>query len=217
MSNSGICHDTGSKYYERTKNFTPYNTLNDCLNAGGRLPKGHSGISTTAPARQTTPASSDYDRAKFGHGWADDDKDCLNTRHELLKKLSTSTTSTGKNKCTIERGRWLDPYTNQTFYNAKDMDIDHLVPLKWAWEHGAGRWSDDKRERFANDPANLFPVKASVNRAKGAKGPLEWLPPYKNFHCQYVTRFIRVMKTYGLQLSGSEQQAINQLQGSVCR
>jgi len=39
MSNSKICHAPGTQYYDRTKNFTPYNTVDDCLAAGGRLPK----------------------------------------------------------------------------------------------------------------------------------------------------------------------------------
>ena len=39
-SNSGICHTTDSPWYERTKNFTPYDTLAECLKAGGRKPKG---------------------------------------------------------------------------------------------------------------------------------------------------------------------------------
>ncbi len=39
MSNSGICHAPNTTYYEQTKNFTPYKTLGDCLNAGGRMPK----------------------------------------------------------------------------------------------------------------------------------------------------------------------------------
>lgn len=38
MSNSGICHAPGTTYYNRTTNFTPYNDINACLNAGGRLP-----------------------------------------------------------------------------------------------------------------------------------------------------------------------------------
>ena len=38
-SNSGICHKPGSTYYQQTKNFTPYKTLDDCLKSGGRLPK----------------------------------------------------------------------------------------------------------------------------------------------------------------------------------
>lgn len=39
LSNSGICHKPGSTYYEQTKNFKPYKTLDECLKDGGRLPK----------------------------------------------------------------------------------------------------------------------------------------------------------------------------------
>jgi hypothetical protein len=38
-SRSGICHAPGSTYYARTKNFTPFKTLDECLKSGGRLPK----------------------------------------------------------------------------------------------------------------------------------------------------------------------------------
>lgn len=39
MSKSGICHAPNTTYYKQTKHFTPYPTLKDCLNAGGRMPK----------------------------------------------------------------------------------------------------------------------------------------------------------------------------------
>lgn len=39
MSKSGICHAPNTTYYNQTKSFTPYPTLQDCLNAGGRMPK----------------------------------------------------------------------------------------------------------------------------------------------------------------------------------
>ena len=39
MSNSGICHAPGSTYYEQTKKFTAFKSLQECLNAGGRMPK----------------------------------------------------------------------------------------------------------------------------------------------------------------------------------
>jgi micrococcal nuclease len=38
-SSTGICHAPGSTYYSRTKNFTPYDSIEDCLDSGGRLPK----------------------------------------------------------------------------------------------------------------------------------------------------------------------------------
>jgi len=39
MSKTGICHVPNSTYYTQTKNFTPYKTLDECLKAGGRMPK----------------------------------------------------------------------------------------------------------------------------------------------------------------------------------
>ena len=39
MSKAGICHGPNTAYYKQTKHFTPYPTLKDCLNAGGRMPK----------------------------------------------------------------------------------------------------------------------------------------------------------------------------------
>jgi hypothetical protein len=39
LSSSGICHAPGTTYYAQTKNFTPYKTLDECLKAGGRMPK----------------------------------------------------------------------------------------------------------------------------------------------------------------------------------
>jgi hypothetical protein len=39
MINSGICQAPNTTYYEQTMNFTPYKTLDDCLKAGGRMPK----------------------------------------------------------------------------------------------------------------------------------------------------------------------------------
>jgi hypothetical protein len=39
MSKNGICHAPNTTYYNQTKHFTPYPTLKECLNAGGRMPK----------------------------------------------------------------------------------------------------------------------------------------------------------------------------------
>ncbi|HOX41133.1 MAG TPA: thermonuclease family protein [bacterium] len=39
MSSSKICHAPGTTYYDRTTNFTPYDSIEACLAAGGRLPK----------------------------------------------------------------------------------------------------------------------------------------------------------------------------------
>lgn len=38
-STAGICHEKGTLFYKNTKNFTSYNSLDECLKSGGRLPK----------------------------------------------------------------------------------------------------------------------------------------------------------------------------------
>jgi hypothetical protein len=38
-SESGICHDKSSTSYERTKKFTEFKTVDECVKSGGKLPK----------------------------------------------------------------------------------------------------------------------------------------------------------------------------------
>ena len=156
-----------------------------------------------------------YKRSHFG-SWQDFDGDCQNTRHELLQKLSTSTYTLTDNTCRVLTGRWLDPYTNKVFTQSKDVDIDHLVPLSYAWRHGAFRWSKDKRIKFANDERNLFAVQSSVNREKSDSGPLKWLPPNVGFRCEYILRFERISKTYELKFSDEETLQQNELKDVYC-
>ena len=36
-SSANICHEKGSQYYKQTKKYESFNTIEDCLNSGGRL------------------------------------------------------------------------------------------------------------------------------------------------------------------------------------
>lgn len=215
MTRTEICHCPGGAYYDRIVHSSSYPDLGSCLAAGGREPQRGQGVchgtsdgpaprhATSRPA-QTAPASRDYDRDRFGHGWADTNGDCMNTRHETLRDLSTGPVTLSRDACSVTHGRWVDPYTDRIFSDPGEMDIDHVVPLSFAWAHGADRWSDRTRERFANDPVNLMPVESSANRRKSDSGPLEWLPPSEGYACEYVLRFNRVSKSYGLVFSDEE-------------
>jgi hypothetical protein len=212
-SKSGICHDSSSPYYSRTKNFTSFNSLASCINSGGRLPKGSS--SNYASKQKTPTQSFRYSRKMFGHGWADTNKDCQNSRMETLISYSLSPVhfKTAK-ECKVISGKWISPFSGKTIYSASEIDIDHVVPLKWAWVHGANHWSKSKRVKFANDPANLLSVEARLNRQKGAKGLNAWLPPANQ--CQYISRFLRVYKSYGLTLSSKEKTSYNKIRKQHC-
>lgn len=37
-SKNDICHDKSSRSYKRTKTYTPYKTIEECLASGGRRP-----------------------------------------------------------------------------------------------------------------------------------------------------------------------------------
>ena len=39
-SEAGICHDTSSSAFNNTKKFTPFNSLDECVKSGGKLPAG---------------------------------------------------------------------------------------------------------------------------------------------------------------------------------
>lgn len=185
---SGICHDQSSSYFLKTKHFTPYKTLDDCLRAGGRLPK-HSNRQ-----HHSNTAAADYSRDKFGHGWQDFDHDGKDTRQEVLIAQNTGNLVYNKHGRVLH-GKWISLYSGQVFTDASQLDVDHVVPLSWAWKHGADKWSQEKRERFANDQRNLVAVEASLNRQKGDKGLDQWLPPRNQQ--QYKARFQRIAKLYG--------------------
>ena len=206
-SNTGICHAEDSPWFTRTKNFTPYDSLKACLSSGGRLPKGYI---TNDEEKQ----SKGYERRAFNH-WIDKDGDCLNKRHELLEKLSTAPVQYTSDNCRVLRGRWNDPYTAKIFVISSDVDVDHIVPLKRAWDMGAAMWSYDKRERFSNDPVNLLVVDDATNQSKGAKSVLEWLPPNQKFHCAYATRYLRVLISY--ELPSNYQKQVGRLKRQVCK
>jgi len=203
MSNSGICHQPQGSWYDRTKNFQPFDSIEACLAAGGRLPKGVVRLSVNHRRTIDSGDSGSYSRAAFGHGWDDSDGDCQDSRAEaLIQMSSTPVRFATDRRCRVVTGRWISPFSGKVILNASEADIDHVVPLKWAWDRGANHWSDATRERFANDPLNLLPVEASLNRSKGARGPDEWLPPAGQ--CGYVARFFRVTKQYQLEPRPSE-------------
>ncbi|MGY9035575.1 MAG: GmrSD restriction endonuclease domain-containing protein [Rhodobacterales bacterium] len=160
-------------------------------------------------------ANERYNRDLFGR-WNDLDGNCLNTRHELLKKYSTIPIILREDGCLVEFGRWIDLYTGEVFVKAKSVDIDHLVPLKFAWDHGAMGWSQKKMRSFYNNPMNLFVVGRAVNREKGAFGPLDWLPPSSNFKCSYILKFLIISDSYELQFTTKQRISYNNLKDEVC-
>ena len=114
-------------------------------------------------------------------------------------------------QCNVLVGSWYDPYSNETYTDSKSLDLDHIVPLKFAHGHGGDKWSRAYKKQFANDHDNLLLVNASLNRQKGAKGPSEWLPPHHQYRCEYTSLFNDVMDKYDLKYIPSEKRIVNRM------
>lgn len=141
---------------------------------------------------------STYDRDDWPH-WIDADGDCQDTRAEILLRENRGVIGWKTTKhCTVVTGRWICPYTGQVFTHASDVDIDHVVPLKWAHEHGGDSWDLAKRCEFANDPLNLLAVDDSTNASKGSKGPSDWLPEWRYYRAEYLRRWGIIVEKYDL-------------------
>ena len=132
--------------------------------------------------RQFTPI---YQRSDWKH-WTDADNDCMNTRHEMLKAQADGPIKLSPDGCYVSTGVWDDPFSGKRFTRASDLDVDHIVPLKWANDRGGHSWTPAIKEQFANDPLNLLVVDDGLNQQKGAQGPTEWLPPNQAFRCEYL-------------------------------
>jgi hypothetical protein len=158
-----------------------------------------------------------YSRDAFG-GWLDEDGDCLDTRAEVLAVESLVAVG---GKCTVTSGRWESPYDGTVLLTPDGVDIDHVVALANAWESGAWRWNDDRRAAFANDlthPEHLVAVSASINRAKGARSPDEWMIPSKSrgTRCTYLVNWVVIKARWGLSITSSELDTLQRGIRSQC-
>jgi hypothetical protein len=79
---------------------------------------------------------------------------------------------------------------------ASDVDVDHVIPLKWAHDNGGASWSLEKKRDFANDPINLLVVDDEINKIKGARGINSWKPTKSRV--KYRKLWEKIKKKYSL-------------------
>jgi len=155
-----------------------------------------------------------YERAKFGTRWKDIDRNGCDQRNDVLARDLSDVGKRGD--CVVMSGRLRDPYSGKEITFAKkdaaEVQIDHIYPLALAWRMGASRWSDDKRERFANDHDNLLAVWGVPNRQKSDSGPGEW-KPQKSYQCTYAVKYVTVADKYSLAVTRADHRALQDFLG----
>lgn len=157
-----------------------------------------------------------YERDKFGYAWMDTAdgvplaRNGCDTRNDLLKLHGRDVEFRKGSDCVVVSMDLYDPYTGKDIAwkkaKATEVQIDHVVPLSYAWQMGASRWSKEKRQQLANDVLNLLPVSGSTNSAKRDSGPASWLPPNKSIRCSYAVRFAQVAEKYELPVTAPDKR-----------
>ena len=161
---------------------------------------------------------SGYRRSLFVH-WSDLDGNGCDTREEVLKRDSISKPQIDPYRCYVVAGDWYSKYDGKTLSDRSDVDIDHVVALKEAWDSGAWAWSMSQRQAFANDLTDrrtLIAVTDRVNASKSDKDPSNWMPPLKSYWCTYLGDWISVKARWGLSMDQSEFGRIKNLLASEC-
>jgi hypothetical protein len=161
---------------------------------------------------------SGYRRSLFIH-WSDLDGNGCDTREEVLKRDSISKPQVDPYRCYVVAGDWYSKYDGKTLSDRGDVDIDHVVALKEAWDSGAWAWSMSQRQAFANDLTDrrtLIAVTDRVNMSKSDKDPSNWMPPLKSYWCAYLGDWISVKARWGLSMDQSEFGRIKNLLASDC-
>ncbi len=161
---------------------------------------------------------SGYSRESFKHwsranefGWEALEDSCDAREAALIRDGEDVEVQSG---CKVTSGSWYDPYTTQTFTDPQDIDIDHVVPLANAWRSGASSWSNQERERYANDPDVLLSVEDNANQEKGDKGPEAWKPSNEDEWCDYATRWVLIKSKYELSVNQDEKTELNKMLGA---
>jgi hypothetical protein len=152
-----------------------------------------------------------YARTLFPH-WKDMDGNGCDTREEVLIRDSITPAQVDPFGCQVRAGDWRSPYDGATWTDRGDVDIDHVVALKEAWDSGAHAWSLERRTQYANDlsdPRTLLAVTDSVNQSKSDKDPAQWMPPLASYHCTYLQYWVSVKARWDLSMDTAEYAAVS--------
>ncbi len=200
---------------------------------------GQSNMPTLAPGQDPLTGVSvvskrvrgkDYQRSEFGDAWSDDTDapgghNGCDTRNDILNRDLGDKSFVYTRRCphAVRTGTLLDPYTGVHLAftrgpkSGEAVQIDHIVPLAYAWDMGARDWQPSMRWRFANDPANLIAVQGQANKDKGDQAPASWMPPNKAFWCQYFMQFAEVVRGYHLSIDERSANTIREAAQSCPR
>lgn len=146
----------------------------------------------------------------------------MRARNEYLiaknhdQRLRLDYTPEGECRLTVGTGQWDDHYARTSLRDADGIQVDHVVPLREAWDAGASTWTRSERRKFSTDPLNLRITTSSTN---GRKKDLpvydyaKWAP--EGFRlCEYAKQYASVKAEYALTFTEREIDFYAELAGN---
>ena len=160
-----------------------------------------------------------YTRKDYEPSW--DVGGGCNIRARILQATSLVIFQTS-NGCTVTYGSWYDQYTGKTMTGnpyrgddgtSNDLDIDHIIPLKYVNSHGGYYWSSLQKRAYGASLAGMnngvyLAVSASENRRKSDNGPASYYPPNPSFRCEYARRWRSLARLYSIALSSADYNTV---------
>jgi hypothetical protein len=173
-------------------------------------------VLASIPIARETPEG--YQRELFAYGSPVDEFGCR-TRALVLIRDSLTPAQIDRVGCAVVAGDWRSPYDGVVWQDPGEVQIDHVVALKEAWDSGANAWDAARLSAFANDvddPRTLRVVTGDVNAAKGDKDPVNWLPPDPAAVCPYLADWVAIKARWGLSMDESEYGRVRNLLTDRC-
>ena len=157
-----------------------------------------------------------YDRTIHFGGWVKKivGPDCQSTRAKVLIRDTLVPVTMKENNCTVATGKWNDHYTMDTFKDAQDIQIDHMVPMKNAYVSGAYKWTYLQRCLYGNYMGyknHLIPIFGEENNQKSDHTPIDYMPPNDTYKCTYLKDWLFIKGLWGLTMSVEEASSIKDL------
>ncbi|MGL4366772.1 MAG: hypothetical protein ACRCTQ_00595 [Brevinemataceae bacterium] len=128
-----------------------------------------------------------------------------NVRKHVLKAQSLIPVSTNKHGTVIE-GLWYDHYLGIYTTNT-NVQIDHFIPRKHAFDSGGEKWSNQRKKQFVNClnmPPLLIVTSAIENNIKSSSPPSTYMPPNPKFQALYVEIWIALKTKWNLKIDPNE-------------
>ena len=166
-----------------------------------------------------------YDRDADYPTWDDTDGDGISNRHEVLIAQHVDDdpnnplvmSSSGQ---AVRSGKWYDPFDDVVYFDADNVQIDHVVALYESHISGAGVWTTATEKRTYANTGNkvegtlpetshqFLAVGANSNSAKGSSDPTEWMPSNSDYHCTYLKKWVEIKHINDLYFDQAEYDFI---------